>query len=383
MFIRVEKDILESAMTLQDNSIAIHVLMELSIAITRGKHYVYIPHWVLYRKRLTSVLPKTTLRILDGLKRQDGNALDKKIKRKIIVTDRKTIAVGKEAIIFSPSDDPSFEIFEETHLLCENINENNFYDKIEAFYRKYSVPQFSKNTRYNVLPRNGGGATSHSVLMTEKRLGNHLILIIADSDYKYCFTRLSNGKEIKDVGPKGDTASKLEEIQKKDPYKYGHVYIMEECREVENLIPRVYLRELHPNNVKEAVYLIDNYNFEYLDIKEGIRIVHMFNDEVLKYWEKAINDLKYNIQGIKNIKQRFGSKRKYQEYLKNCKDEERRENIIIDGWGNGILEDVLKHKGSDFANLKSSDLTPSQRKEWKKIGKNLFEWGLASYPLLR
>ena len=382
MFIRIERDILEAAIASPIDSRAILVLMEVSIAARRGKHYVFIPQWELYSDRLRSILSGNTFNVLNGLRRQDGNVLNTNIVRKLIVTDRENPETEENAIIYSPSRNPSFEIFEETHLLCENINEKRFYDKVEAYYRRHFASTYVYDTRYNILPRNGGGATSVSVLKAETQLANHLILIIADSDYKYCFISTNDeGNEIKDKGEKGDTSKELEKQAREHPYKFSDVYVMEECREVENLIPKKFLKDMHPNNDARAKNLLDNYDMEYLDVKEGLRIVHMFNEKVLEYWEGELEDIEFDKQKIVDLKNTYnGSQKSYKEHLKNCSDAEKLENIIIDGWGCRILEKTLNRKNNVYNTLTPDNLTTAQRLEWKKIGKLLFEWGLATNP---
>lgn len=383
MFIRIEDDILHATVNLPPDSRAAHTLMEVSLAVIRGKHYVFIPHWHEYSEQLEKVLSINTFRVLNGLRQQDGNALDSHIERKLIVTDNVPEDIPDNVLIFSPSNNSLFEIFEETHLICENINEKHFYDKVEAFYRRFSAPEYSHNTRYNVLPRNGGGASCASVFITEKHMGHHLIFTVADSDYKYSLTSYENGEETTDKGEIGSTASNLKKIKEEDPYDFGDIYIMEDCREVENLIPKKILKETHPNNNQLSIDLIDNHDMEYLDVKEGIQITHMFDDKVLRYWTNYLTTISYDFVKISDVKRVHRSKNKYKEYLKGCSDEDRRNNIIIEGWGNGILEDTLVKKGSVYDTLNPMDLTPSQIREWNNIGKNLFEWGLASFPLLR
>lgn len=381
MFILIKNDILKSAIESPRNSRSAHVLMELSIAVSRGKHYVFIPQWDIYSKDLNSVLSKSTFNILNGLKRQDGNVLNRNINRKLIVTDSAQPEDDENAIVFSPSRNPSFEIFEETHLLCENINEKRFYDKVEAYYRRNHASDYVCETRYNILPRNGGGATSVSVLKTETQMKNHLVLIIADSDYKYRLRTVVNGEDVIDKGEKGCTAKSLVRQKAEHPYGFSDIYVMEECREVENLIPKEILEDLYPNNKDIAKWLLDNYDMEYLDVKEGLRIVHMFDDKVLQYWIDALTELPYDTQKITDIKRTHnGSKKSYKEHLKNCTDAERLENIIVDGWGYGILETSLNIKDNEYDSVSPDDLTTAQQQEWEKIGKILFEWGLASHP---
>ena len=383
MFIRIESDILESVIKLPPGSRAEQTLMEVSLAVSRGKHYVYIPNWDVYSLQLERILSSTTFYILDGLRRQDGNTLDARISRKLIVTDNVPQDIPEDVMIFSPSINSSLEIFEEVHLICENINEKRFYDKVEAFYRRYIVQEYSQNTRYNVVPRNGGGASCASVFSIEKLMGHHFVLSIADSDYKYCLRNQINGKEVIDKGEKGRTAGDLETMMIEHPYAYGKIYIMEECREVENLIPKKILREIQPNNNQSTIDLINNYDIEYLDVKEGIRIVHLFEEKVLTYWSPYLTSIGYDINKVSDMKRTHGSKAKYKEYLKSSSEEEKRNNIIVEGWGNSILEDSINKKNDYYDNVSPTDLTPSQLHEWQTIGKNLFEWGLASYPLLR
>lgn len=383
MFIIVEQDILESVIDAPHDLQVRQVLVELSLAVSRGKHYVFIPAWPIFCDKLQSLLSDHTFKILNSLKRQDGHTLSQAVEKKLIVTNKCSEDSIGENIVFSPSIDPSFEIYEETHLLCENINEKLFYEKVEAYYRRNYVTNYTFDNRFNVLPRNGGGASSESVLKAEKHMGNHLLLVIADSDYKYCIIRQENGNDIIDKGDKGTTAAALESIQSDHPYKFGYLYVLEEASEVENLIPKKFLKDLHPNNDKQAIALIETRDIEYLDIKEGIRIVNLFNNKAFDYWESTLNDFKFDTEKIKNIIKTYGSKKKYKEYLKGCNNVERKENIIIDGWGNNILENSLNTKETEYYAITSVDLTPAQQKEWEKIGKLLFEWGLASHPLLR
>ena len=120
---------------------------------------------------------------------------------------------------------------------------------------------------------------------------------------------------------------------------------------------------------------------EYLDVKEGLRIVHMFNERVLEYWERELADIGFDMHKIIDLKNTYnGSQKRYKEHLKNCSDAEKRENKIIDGWGYGILEESLNKKNNEYDTLTLDNLTIAQRLEWEKIGSLLFEWGLAAHP---
>lgn len=380
MFIRVERDILESAYNSDPTSPYLFVLLELSVAIRRGKHFVFIPDWMLYRDRLSFVMSKSSFVMLDSLKRLDGYIMNANIGRKMIVTDDDTVAHNDGDIIVSPANASSLEMFEETHLLCENINEKKFYEKVENFYRRHYANEFVLDTRFCVMPRNGGGASSASVLEAERQIGNHLLVIIADSDYKFCFQVNNDGVVQYDKGSKGTTASKLEEIQINNPYRYSEIYVLEQCREVENLIPLQFLKDFHPNNNPQSISFIDSNDMEYFDVKEGIRIEHMYDDKVLQYWENSLQTIGYDTQKILDVKATHTSKSKYKKFLKTASDEESRQNFIIEGWGGSILKDTLNARNSDYNTLGEDDLTPSQLHEWRSIGKILFEWGLASRP---
>ena len=130
MIFSIETDIIDAAISYGD--VALDVLHQCAIAIIRGKHIVTI--------KIPDI--KKLLNLKDKFSRQELSAfdfvsnkyvhlghLDSLVSIKCIVTfNKKTEKVGN-VIYLNPTDNRSFEFFEETHLLVENIE--------DAFFFKY------------------------------------------------------------------------------------------------------------------------------------------------------------------------------------------------------------------------------------------------------
>lgn len=368
MFVRIENDILESACSGIRPNASLITLHEVAIALQRGKHYVFIPGFKRYEARLRDHLSSVVIEIFGGIKSQDANALDGLVTWKLIVTDNVPAERAQDNFYYSPSNDAKFELHEESHLLCENLTDCLFYKQIEKNYRNRMQPCRSMTNQCVMLNRNGGGATTLQVVKDEKERGEHLCLVITDSDKKYPEDNISNAiQEIRDECVN-------------DGEHYIHHYYMQDCMEAENLIP-IHLLD-HPNRCLKAKEFIDRRcDLNYLDMKEGMRLSSLYDDYVYSYWTGMFDahNMSFSISDRDVEKSSSPSRKAYNTRCSNRTDR----GIIFDGWGNDVLDKTLKiEKGSGIRDVKNGQLLPYQLQNWNNIGKLLFEWGLASRPIL-
>ena len=390
MFIRIEEDILkcvvEEATKGDNNDItnapATRCLTECVTAIMRGKHYIYIPEWIKYRDKLKTILPSYVYNVLQGLSRQDGHALDIVISNKLVVTEDDKARDG--IMIYSPSCNRTLEIFEESHLICENLNDANFYEYIQMYYRHQCISKLDKRSHCCLFKRNGGGSTIDKVIEKESNLGQHLFFVVADSDYKYCLIDKSGKKEQKYKGAKGETANKILTVMKKVKKKhpFANYHIMDEVREIENLIPSKVLAKAHPQNDELAKRFICSKDYSYFDVKTGLSVRELLDDKSFNYWTDLLAEDDIDKDFVSKIREKYNSKGEYDDAYKSLENDEKSKHKLIIGWGDKILDNILsKRELSELLeNISPNDLSDSQKKEWSEIGKCLFEWGYASIP---
>lgn len=223
MIFSIETDIIDAAVSSDD--VALDVLHQCAIAINRGKHIVEI--------KIPDV--KKLLNLKDKFSMQELSAFDTVSKKyvqlgylnslvtiKCIVTfNKKTEKVGN-IIYLNPTDNRSFEFFEETHLLVENIEDAFFFKYLTDYFQRKQKTMSCSVCSYKLM---GGGDTTSKVVEYEMDLQEHFVLAIADSDKHY-----PNDPHL------GETASKIKSCLSSNPFNC-HLYHMTKVCEIENLIP--------------------------------------------------------------------------------------------------------------------------------------------------
>lgn len=370
MFIEIADDIISIVQDPhhRDYDEVLWFLQEVGICMMRRKHYIWIPALRKnpgIKETLRKVLPK-----IHGLFIQaddsDIQVLKKSIKWRMVVT--KTIPPQPESkvLYFDPIHNHNFEIFEETHLICENLYDCDFYGLILQAYCNYlKIP----NIIHKYLPRNGGGATTAFVVRNEIKKRNHLCLVITDSDRKYRKDPLPDPK--KDSNLFGDTFKKIEDELLKNPYDYLHHHTLRYSREAENLIPHKILLNDKMKNFKEAQNFIKKCDTSFFDFKEGLNYSDLNSEAEFLYWEPILVSLGIDYRKRKLYKEKAKkTKKKYYTLVEG-------EPPLISGFGKNILSTVLENYRKDLMKQDINQLTKDQRNDWNEIGELLFSWSLA------
>lgn len=364
MLIEICDDIVDLAE--QNNLAVITSLERISIAYKYGKHLVYAKFPLLNKLCKLRYLNKQVRSVYSNIKKHVStqHVLVSLIDSRILLTTHKG-CVRAGCLHINPCDLAEFEWFEETHLLVENLTDSKFYGYLVEYYKR------SKHIKCSTCfyPLQGGGDTIKQVYKFEIDIKQHLCLSIVDSDKKY-----PNGKI-------GQTASELKKMHEKFKPVNGCVYIMQEVREIENLIPFGVLQNystLKDHQIFKDKLILD---FSYFDMKDGI-LRCKINQSLFNYWLQQLRNypqLKAILKNCKLCSEQSKPSLKPADCLGICNA-----RCVIDGFGSKILENLLKNGNYDslFSNIEDTDLTQSQKSEWTAIGKIIFEWS-CSAPKLR
>lgn len=354
MLIELCKDIAEDACNGKER--AIQFLTLLLLAHRQGKHLVFFSHEVA-DMLVKSDLPDSIRRICDSIGQQTSKfgTLSHSISIKLVISQNKySSATGQKIILLNPYTNTTFEVYEETHLLTENLQDADFYLAIVSYYKR---KKRLNTINVSFFPLQGGGDTISCVMEKEMALGNHLCLAITDSDMKY------------EGSKKGGTYKKLLGVMKLGDATFCGLYCMNKVREVENLIP---YHLIYGNaNYKSNKLVKEDFDFDmsFFDMKEGIRTKNLGDDKFVAFWRKIFGVHHKNYSAL--IKQEVRNKDKKQKTrLHN--------GIILDGFGSKLLGVIWKTSQKELMRIEETQLSQSQKAEWMEIGQVIFEWCCAS-----
>lgn len=357
MLIEICEDIVIAAE--KNKKSAISVLEKISFAYKYGKHIIYAKYPLLIRIIKIQSLSKAVRNLYSELKSKNTflgsiyNAVNLKTK----ITYSALSHREQDLIIINPDEHDSFEFYEETHLLVENLIDSRFFNFCIEFYKR----QKSIKCETLFYPLQGGGDPIDKVYDLEVHIKQHFCIAITDSDKSYPNANV------------GQTASKILRVDKKTTPFNCFIYVMSELREIENLIPFNIIKL--NTNYKHADIIENNinFNFSYFDFKDGLKIAKLYNRNNFNYWESNIcSSNSQFIQKFQDIEDSINcfDKTEYEDYWA-------KENII-NGFGNNLLECCLDHYSQNFKTITTTELTVEQLKEWMSIGKVLFEWSCST-----
>ena len=266
------------------------------------------------------------------------------------VGNKKEIRISANLI-----DDSTF--IQKTMLLCENETDCRLYEKMAR------MAVIGRKINISYEPRGGGGAETGKVYRVLQKGRNRLCLCIADSDQKY------------PGGPIGDTARNIRKADK--PSETLCELKIIDVREAENLIPTSMFSEVSEKdqNRMSAVDFLEclekSSNGEtrkFLDLKEGLNGYRFFGllskNQPPDYWQNFFNIVR---PFRANIKEEC-------IYSQDCSasDDKRCECFVMQGLGDGILEDVLNmldHARKGKTDRKIAEMIPDELRDyWEEYG---------------
>lgn len=334
---------------------AISTLEKIGLAYKYGKHIVFLKV-ELYDRIKKSVYVSEYIKNLFG-QIISKNHLIGEIRKSVTfsaqVTFNESTQRQDNCIIINPRNNDSFEFYEETHFLVENLLDEEFYKHCLDYYKRNNKIQIG----YSYYPLLGGGSTITKVYQLEINLKQHFCLAIVDSDKK-C-----------PEGSKGDTAKSLLVADEENPFNCK-CYVMEKVMEIENLLPKSVVKE-YKNEINSL-----QFNLSFFDYKKGLCKEKLFKSNLLSYWQNQLNGKGYDkyLEEIKQDVEILGE----DEFKIKYKDQK-----LIEGFGENVLNHCLKNYKNDLANIRDDNLTSEQSKEWTEIGKLFFEWTCAPLSLKR
>ena len=362
MLIEICEDVVTLAERSDSDSIA--VLEKLAMAHRYGKHFVYASFPLLNKICRMESLNKPTRKIYSDIKKHcaSSGTLVSGIGFRVKVTIASPPASASVTYIqFNPKLMSGFELYEETHLLAENLLDCSFFKYIVEYYKR----SMGISCPVCFYPMQGGGDTIKMVYLNEIQLGQHFCLAIMDSDKKHSQDAL------------GNTCKGVKKVHKKHNPFHCFYYIMENIREVENLIP-LSIVKLYSNYSNKQIFR-DNINaeFSFFDMKEGL-LSCKITENIYTYWTSQLfgyTELKQQLSECSGCVSHSNPKPKESDCEEVC---DRR--CIIEGFGSKLLDNLYKDNTSKerLKNVEEKQLSSAQKNEWYTIGKLIFEWCCAS-----
>ena len=275
MYLKIESDIIEAALS-KGNEVAIDVLRQTALAIRNGKHAVIINNAdivkLLKQNRLFSRYELAAFDKIGKIYTQLG-LLTRKMEVKAFVTfGQRTQRLGNN-IFINPNETRGFEFFEETHLLTENLEDAFFFKTLTDYYQRKERIKACMVCSYNLM---GGGNTTNNVIEYEKKLKQHFVFSVADSDFHF-----QGDSHL------GETAKKIQDSLADNPFNCGF-YVMNKVCEVENLVPYECLWK--NKNLHDHCIVTNSHKFDmsFFDMKDGVHIQYLYSDTAFNYWKSEL-----------------------------------------------------------------------------------------------
>nr|MDE7457073.1 hypothetical protein [Prevotella sp.] len=215
MFIIICQDVIEKAINRNDsdNKDAIEALKKVLLAVLWRKHVVFVPGLSEEDiQKLEKELTSKEIKLLDYVFSERQNSLSLKDKLSIYaqITFNESIHKDAQIIYINPKTVSNFELYEETHLIVENILDSVFYSKAICSYYQRKHRLHTDCYTIAFYPVQGGGTTISEVLKYEMKISQHFCLVIGDSD-----------KKCADYKNEGDTAKGIRNVVKEYEKNHG------------------------------------------------------------------------------------------------------------------------------------------------------------------
>lgn len=249
-------------------------------------------------------------------------------------------------------------------LITENLVDANAFEHAAKQY------QASKRIPGQVaLEKLGGGGSTTPQLLES----------LANNEHRWCLCITDSDRLYPDA-PMDSTAQKCKAISEKESIIAKHIDI--EFREIENIMPIVFLEEVIPSTHRNQWdWQINKLNglrldcHRFCDIKKGMtlkKINSYTNDSPIRlYWEKVAKDLD-----------------KAKALTVNCTDQDEcKQNSEISckcyvsyGFGDKLLEAIIQNLNQRTPQKSETMIRQdSNRTQWINIGRAVFEWCCAPH----
>lgn len=361
MYIEISRELVTSAE--RGNRQAIEMLIRLSLAIKYGKHIVFAGVKLL--DRIIQLQSLDAHEVLQYRKVRNYyvviGALCHKLEFKAVVLMRGENCRTRNRILINAAKADKLEVYEECHLLTENLQDGEFFNYLVREY----VNTLGVNSPITYMPQMGGGNTIAKVYKMEINRGQHFCVAILDSDKK--FPTASNGDTCKAL-QKEDKDKYMGDAGEDGQHAFNcSYYVMKDLRELENLIPLDVLKSM--KQVKNQPLMQMNFDMSYHDMKEGLLACKInegayqtYLDSLYAFDPVLVGKIDYCAE----YRQLCANK---EEYEKDCG-----RTRLVGGLGSKIMEQVLTTAQPALASNRFSGMSPSQQSEWLCIGKKVFEW---------
>jgi hypothetical protein len=361
MYIEISRELVTSAE--KGNKQAIEMLVRLSLAIKYGKHIVFAG-----LKLLDRIIKLPSLDNLERIQYQKIRnhysvigSLCRKLDFKAVVLITGENCRTRHRLLINACKADKLEVYEECHLLTENLQDGEFF---EILVKEY-IKTLGTTSPISYMPQMGGGNTISKVYKMEIDRGQHFCLAILDSDKKYptagfgdTFKALKKEDKEKYLGDAGEDGQ----------YAFNcSFYVMKDLRELENLIPLEVLKGM--NNVNSLPLMQMNFDMSYHDMKEGLLASKINVGDYQTYLDNLFSSYPNIVKEIDF----------YAEYRQLCSCKEEYEKDcgrvkVVEGLGSRIMEHVLDSAKPALLSSNFSNMSYSQQSEWLGIGKKVFEW---------
>ncbi len=361
MFIEISRELVTAAE--RNNHHAVEMLIRLSYAIKYQKHIVFAGVKLLERIINLACLDKHEKQPFIKVKRHYSaiGGLSRKIDFRAVILMNGNNSRTKNRILINAQHADKIEIYEESHVLTENLQDCEFF--------KYLVREYVKTLGHQspieYMPQLGGGATTAKVYKMEIDRGQHFCVAILDSDKKY--PSCGYGDTFKTL-KKEDKDQYLGIDGKDGQYAFNcSYYVMDSLRELENLIPLDVLNSIA--RVRQMPLMKLNFDMSFHDMKEGLlackitdNLYQRYLDSLFSFDPSIVNEIDFCASYYRLCENKA-------EYERDCGRKK-----IVEGLGNKIMEHVLGEARQALENNDFSRMTNSQQTEWTNIGKKIFEW---------
>lgn len=351
MLIEIGKDIVEAAQ--RGDEEALRILNYLGMAFRNKKHIVFSEPIILKDILKIKDLPLETLNVFVYILGKYTTVIkplldELQFRVKLMLSGRSEKLT--DMLLINLNSFRNIELYEETHLLAENLFDCKFYHQIGLHYIQ---EKRLKEVSLSSFLLQGGGAASCRVYREEAYLKQHFCLAIMDSDkgYPKCNKVLDTTygkvkKEENSLNPLNCMCEKLNYT-----------------REVENLIPYSYLRTKYSNMelIKTGVDL------SYIDIKQGLEPKLLWFSDAVDYYRKLFSAVPAVLSSI-NTYELIKRGKKKDDYCAQVKGK-----VIINGLGDKVTELFLDdNPGNSISRMVPT--SDNQRKDWARIGRLVAQW---------